>query len=95
MGKQTIYKRKKTKPMNKGWLPDDDAKNILVRSGIDEGFIDKEVPEFILYWTERKEESDIWNSKLIAHIRRQWSRFKDEKENDDLLSFPRTKPTNY
>ena len=79
-------KRKKTKPMNKGWLPDDDAKNILVRSGIDEGFIDKEVPEFILYWTERKEESDIWNSKFIAHIRRQWGRFKDVKENDDLPS---------
>ena len=79
-------KKKKMKPMEKTWLPDDDALEILIKSGINEEFIDKEIPEFILYWTERKEESDIWNSKFIAHIRRQWGRFKDVKENDDLPS---------
>ena len=79
-------KKKKMKPMEKTWLPDDDALEILIKSGINEDFIDKEIPEFILYWTERKEESDIWNSKFIAHIRRQWGRFKDIKENDDLPS---------
>ena len=79
-------KKKKMKPMEKTWLPDDDALEILIKSGINEDFIDKEIPEFILYWTERKEESDIWNSKFIAHIRRQWGRFKDVKENDDLPS---------
>ena len=79
-------KKKKMKPMQKTWLPDDDALEILIKSGINEDFIDKEIPEFILYWTERKEESDIWNSKFIAHIRRQWGRFKDVKENDDLPS---------
>ena len=68
------------------WLSDDDSLVILIKSGINEDFIDKEIPEFILYWTERKEESDIWNSKFIAHIRRQWGRFKDIKENDDLPS---------
>jgi hypothetical protein len=73
-------KKKKMKPMEKTWLPDDDALEILIKSGINEDFIDKEIPEFILYWTERKEESDIWNSKFIAHIRRQWGRFKDVKE---------------
>ncbi len=77
-------KKKKTKPINKEWIPDDDARDILVRSGITEDFINKEIPEFVLYWTERKEESDIWNSKFIAHIRRQWGRFKDVKEKDDL-----------
>ena len=79
-------KKKKMKPMEKTWLPDHDALEILIKSGINEDFIDKEIPEFILYWTERKEESDIWNSKFIAHIRRQWGRFKDVKENDDLPS---------
>ena len=79
-------KKKKMKPMEKTWLPDDDALEILIKSGINEDFIDKEIPEFILYWTERKEESDIWNSKFIAHIRRQWGRLKDVRENDDLPS---------
>ena len=79
-------KRKKTKPIDKNWTPDIDAKEILIKSGINEEFIEKEIPEFVLYWTERKEESDIWNSKFIAHIRRQWGRFKNIKENDDLPS---------
>ncbi len=79
-------KKMKTKPIDKNWVPDTDAKEILINSGIKEDFIDKEVPEFVLYWTERKEESDIWNSKFIAHIRRQWGRFKDIKENDNSPS---------
>ena len=79
-------KKMKTKPIDKNWVPDMDAKEILINSGINEDFIDKEVPEFVLYWTERKEESDIWNSKFIAHIRRQWGRFKDIKENDNSPS---------
>ncbi len=79
-------KKKKTKPIDKNWVPDMDAKEILINSGINEDFIDKEVPEFVLYWTERKEESDIWNSKFIAHIRRQWGRFKEVKENDNSPS---------
>ncbi|MDG2019842.1 MAG: DnaT-like ssDNA-binding domain-containing protein [SAR86 cluster bacterium] len=79
-------KKKKTKPIAKDWSPDDDAIEILIKSGVNEDFIDKEIAEFILYWSERKEESDIWNSKFIAHIRRQWGRFKDVKENDNLPS---------
>lgn len=79
-------KKMKTRPIDKNWIPDNDAKEILIKSGINEEFIEKEIPEFVLYWTERKEESDIWNSKFIAHIRRQWGRFKDVKENDDLPS---------
>ena len=79
-------KKMKTKPIDKNWVPDMDAKEILINSGINEDFIDKEVPEFVLYWTERKEESDIWNSKFIAHIRRQWGRFKEIRENDNSPS---------
>ena len=79
-------KKMKTKPIDKNWVPDMDAKEILINSGINEDFIDNEVAEFVLYWTERKEESDIWNSKFIAHIRRQWGRFKDIKENDNSPS---------
>ena len=79
-------KKKKTKPIAKDWAPDDDAIEILIKSGVNEDFIDREIAEFILYWSERKEESDIWNSKFIAHIRRQWGRFKDVKENNNLPS---------
>ena len=36
-----------------------------------------------MYWRERKEESDIWNSKLF---RRRWGRISQIKEIDDLPS---------
>tara|TARA_B100000900_G_scaffold180518_2_gene153067 strand:- start:699 stop:1745 length:1047 start_codon:yes stop_codon:yes gene_type:complete len=75
-------KRKKTVPIGKEWVPDNDAMEILVNSGIDSGFIKDTLPEFILYWAERKEESDTWNSKFIAHVRRQWGRDKNLNEND-------------
>ncbi|HJL96158.1 MAG TPA: DnaT-like ssDNA-binding domain-containing protein [SAR86 cluster bacterium] len=78
-----ISRKKKRKSMYSDWLPDEEAREILIRSGIEEEFINKEIPEFILYWTEKKEESDIWNSKFISHIRRQWSRFQNVNENND------------
>ena len=76
--------KKKRKPIGTNWKPEDEAREILVRSGVDNDFIDKEIPEFVLYWSEKKEESDIWNSKFIAHIRRQWGRQQNVNEKDDL-----------
>ena len=76
--------KKKRKPIETNWKPEGEAREILVRSGVDNDFIDKEIPEFVLYWSEKKEESDIWNSKFIAHIRRQWGRQQNVNEKDDL-----------
>lgn len=80
------HKKKKRKRIDKDWQPEDDAKEILIKSGISEDFLEKELPEFIMYWMERNEESDIWNSKFIAHIRRRWGRFSEIKESDDKPS---------
>ena len=80
----TDNQKKKRKPIETNWKPEQEAREILVRSGVDNDFIDKEIPEFVLYWSEKKEESDIWNSKFIAHIRRQWGRLQNVNEKDDL-----------
>ena len=80
----TDNQKRKRQPIETNWKPEDEAREILVRSGVDNDFIDKELPEFVLYWSEKKEESDIWNSKFIAHIRRQWGRFQNVNEKDDL-----------
>ena len=82
----TDNQNKKRKPIETNWKPDDEAREILVRSGVDNSCIDKEIPEFVLYWSERKEESDIWNSKFISHIRRQWGRLQGVNEKDDIPS---------
>jgi hypothetical protein len=64
------------------WQPSDDALQILERSGVSRAFIEDAIPEFVLYWRERGEANGTWNSKFIAHIRRQWSSFTHALENE-------------
>ncbi len=70
------------KPLTQDWQPSTDAINILVRSGVSAEFIESTVPEFILYWRERGDSLKTWNSKFVAHIRRQWSRFQSALVHD-------------
>jgi hypothetical protein len=74
------------------WQPSDDALQILERAGINREFIDDTVPEFILYWRERGGNDGTWNSKFIAHIRRQWARYENALEYDQE---PRPIPANW
>ncbi len=64
------------------WYPSEDALQILERSGVNRAFIEDAIPEFVLYWRERGEANGTWNSKFIAHIRRQWSSFTHTLENE-------------
>ena len=61
--------------MAKSWSPSEDALEILLRMGIHQNFIDDAIPEFVLYWQERGEAQATWNSKFVAHIKRQWARY--------------------
>ena len=74
----------KRKPINKDWLPDQEALKILLKAGVTTEFINKEIPEFTLYWGDRGEISDTWNSKFIAQVRRQWAKSQNLIENADL-----------
>ena len=64
------------------WQPGEDAMTILVRSGIDETFIQEAVPEFILYWRDRGDVTNTWDTRFIAHIRRQWARYESSLHHD-------------
>jgi hypothetical protein len=80
-----VHKQNKRHPIPKNWFPENEACEILINSGIPNTFIEEEIPEFVLYWSERKEISDIWNSKFIAHMRRQWFRSKNVTENNEKV----------
>jgi hypothetical protein len=71
-----------TNDINGAWQPSDDALDILYRAGISRDFIEDAIPEFVLYWRERGEAHSTWNSKFIAHIRRQWAKFTKTVEMD-------------
>ena len=79
-----VNKACKRKSINKDWLPHEEALEILYKSGVTKEFIDKEIPEFTLYWQDKGEVSDTWNSRFISHIRRQWARSQNLINNSDL-----------
>lgn len=64
------------------WQPSRDALQILERAGINHEFIIDAVPEFVLYWRERGGNDGTWNSKFVAHIRKQWARYENALEYD-------------
>ncbi|MDX2464871.1 MAG: DnaT-like ssDNA-binding domain-containing protein, partial [Porticoccus sp.] len=81
------------KPMSADWHPSQDAMDILVRqAGINHNFIEDAIPEFMLYWVERGEASNTWNSRFIMHVKRQWARFTATMEHD---SEPRLIPQDW
>lgn len=71
-----------SKDINNSWRPSQDAIDILLRADVNSDFIDDAVPEFVLYWSERGQASNTWNSKFIAHIRRQWAQYNKTMELD-------------
>lgn len=75
-------KQQRSNDINSEWYPSPDALEIMQRSGVSADFIDDAIPEFVLYWRERGEEHSTWNSKFIAHIRRQWAKFTKTMELD-------------
>ena len=64
------------------WYPSPDALQILERSGVSAEFIEDAIPEFILFWRERGASDGTWNSKFIAHIRRQWAHYRNALEHE-------------
>jgi hypothetical protein len=75
-------KQQQNNDINNEWYPSPDALEIMQRSGVSADFIDDAIPEFVLYWRERGEAHSTWNSKFIAHIRRQWAKFTKTMELD-------------
>lgn len=56
------------------WYPSEDAFEILERAGVGRTFCEEAIAEFILYWREKGESSNTWNSKFVQHVRHQWAR---------------------
>ena len=78
--------------MSASWTPSEDALSILEHSGISRSFIEDSVPEFVLYWRERGLITSTWNTKFIAHVRRQWAKYNAAVEHDTT---PCLIPTDY
>jgi hypothetical protein len=51
------------------WQPLQRALDILARTNINVEFAQKQLPEFVLYWMDRGDMSNTWNSRFIQHVR--------------------------
>jgi hypothetical protein len=69
--------------MSAQWRPSGDAIGMLEMAGINSSFIEDAIPEFVLYWRERGIVDGAWNTKFIAHVRRQWAKFSASFGYDD------------
>ena len=74
---QEIFNQDKYRkgPMSQDWQPEAATLEILQKAGVDTTFIQDCVSEFILYWMEKGDAHDTWNTKFVAWVRRQWARF--------------------
>ena len=57
---------------------------LKIGKDINNEFTKNEIPEFILYWNEKGEISDTWNSKFIAQVRRQWAKTQHLIDNSEV-----------
>ena len=86
------YARKLEEPVSELWQPSEDALTILELAGINLSFIEDAVPEFVLFWREKGVAASDWNTRFIAHVRRQWDRFLHALEHDTA---PRPIPADF
>lgn len=68
--------------MQADWQPSQEALDILEHGGVSRAFVEDAIPEFVLYWRERGSSTSAWNTKFIAHVRRQWLRYTHALEHD-------------
>jgi len=61
-------------PISSDWQPCNEAVEILRHANMDDDFIHKLVPEFILYWKETQRCYPSWNTKFIQHAKFKWAK---------------------
>ncbi|MFL2744887.1 MAG: DnaT-like ssDNA-binding domain-containing protein [Gammaproteobacteria bacterium] len=84
------YQESKKVLIDSNWRPSEDAISILKNIDINDSFIESLLPEFILFWKEKRIKSNSWNSTFLNHVKKQWAR-KNFKLDSDKENYPMSK----
>ena len=84
------YQESKKVLIDSNWRPSEDAISILKNKDINDSFIESLLPEFILFWKEKRIKSNSWNSTFLNHVKKQWAR-KNFKLDSDKENHPMSK----
>ena len=76
------YQESKKILIDNNWQPSEDALSILKNLNMSDSFIKSLLPEFLLFWKEKKIKSNSWNSTFINHAKKQWARKKFRLDSD-------------
>ena len=68
------YQESKKVLIDSNWRPSEDAISILKSLDINDSFIESLLPEFILFWKEKRIKSNSWNSTFLNHVKKQWAK---------------------
>ena len=68
------YQESKKVLIDSNWRPSEDAISILKNIDINDSFIESLLPEFILFWKEKRIKSNSWNSTFLNHVKKQWAK---------------------
>ncbi len=67
--------------IHSGWQPSADCMEILeTHSGIHREFIQQQIPEFILYWTNRAQPMHSWDNIFLRHVKHQWKQYNEKQQ---------------
>jgi hypothetical protein len=83
--RSVVQARQQEAPMTSHWRPGEEVLDILELAGISLSFVEDAIPEFVLYWRGQGSASSVWDSKFLAHVKRQWERYTHALENDTTL----------
>ena len=71
---KTPNKSKVSSQLNYKWVPSKEVNEILEFTDITEDFYRLKLKEFKVYWIERGQKKNNWNSTFIDFIRREWAK---------------------
>lgn len=58
-------------PISATWRPSDAVYELLAARGVSRDFADDQLPEFIIYWSERGAINHSWGAKFVKHCVRE------------------------
>jgi hypothetical protein len=68
------YGNKESNNMNNNWVPSIETMEILDMTDISSKFYKLKLKEFKVYWIERGQKKNNWNTTFIDFIRREWAK---------------------
>lgn len=78
------HRQQKTRTLLASWRPSEETLHTLENHlGIRREFLEDMLAEFVVFWRERGDAAENWDSRFIAHATREWRRFCERQNQQE------------